>query len=67
MAHVPDAATATMIANLEANTGRTLAQWVGFAKRSGKAKHGELVAWLKAEGLTHKELVGWLKQAYGEG
>jgi hypothetical protein len=53
MANDPDAATATMIANLEANTGKTLARWVGLAKRSGKAKHGELVAWLKAEGLTH--------------
>lgn len=49
-----DAATAKMIANLEANTGKQLADWIGLAKGSGQTKHGQLVAWLKAEqGLTH--------------
>ena len=49
-----DAATAKMIANLETNTGRSLAHWVSLAKGSGQAKHGQMVAWLKAEqGLTH--------------
>lgn len=49
-----DAATAKMIANLETNTGRSLADWVSLAKGSGQAKHGQMVAWLKAEhGLTH--------------
>ncbi|MBB5660012.1 DUF4287 domain-containing protein [Brevundimonas halotolerans] len=49
-----DAATATMIANLEANTGKSLDQWIALARASGQAKHGQLVAWLKAEqGLTH--------------
>lgn len=49
-----DAATATMIANLEANTGKSLDQWIAVARASGQAKHGQLVAWLKAEqGLTH--------------
>ena len=49
-----DAATAKMIANLEANTGRSLADWVALAQGSGQAKHGQMVAWLKGEqGLTH--------------
>ena len=49
-----DAATAKMIANLETNTGRSLADWVSLAKGSGQAKHGQMVAWLKSEqGLTH--------------
>jgi hypothetical protein len=43
-----------MIANLEKNTGKSLTQWTSLAARSGKAKHGELVSWLKSEhGLTH--------------
>lgn len=50
----PDTQTASMIANLKANTGKSIDQWTGIARRSGKAKHGELVKWLKAEqGLTH--------------
>lgn len=49
-----DAATASMIANLEANTGRSLADWTALAKGSGHTKHGQMVAWLKADhGLTH--------------
>lgn len=49
-----DDATRTMIANLEARTGTTMAQWVERVGSSGKAKHGEIVAWLKAEhGLSH--------------
>lgn len=54
MASDPDAATATMVANLKTNTGKSLDQWVQLARSSGRAKHGELVAWLKTEqGLTH--------------
>lgn len=49
-----DAATAKMIANLEANTGESLDQWVAAAKASGHGKHGQIVAWLKADhGLGH--------------
>jgi hypothetical protein len=49
-----DTATAKMIANLEANTGKSLDQWIGMARASGHAKHGQMVAWLKADqGLTH--------------
>lgn len=49
-----DDATKTMIANLEAKTGTSMAEWVKRVGASGKAKHGEVVAWLKGEhGLTH--------------
>ena len=50
----PEEQVATMAANLAANTGKTLDQWVSIVKRSGKSKHGEVVSWLKAEhGITH--------------
>ena len=42
-----DDATKTMIANLEAKTGVTVAEWTTRIGRSGLAKHGELVSWLK--------------------
>ena len=49
-----DEATKTMIANLEAKTGVTVAEWTTRIAKTGKSKHGELVAWLKSEhGLTH--------------
>lgn len=49
-----DDATRTMIANLEAKSGRSLADWVKAVEASGKGKHGEVVAWLKTEhGLGH--------------
>ncbi len=54
MAKSPDEMTATMIANLAEKTGKTLEQWVKLAAKSGLAKHGELVSWLKAEhGIGH--------------
>ncbi|HEY6554971.1 MAG TPA: DUF4287 domain-containing protein [Vicinamibacteria bacterium] len=50
----PEDATASMIANLENKTGRSLAAWLKLAKASGKTRHGELVDWLKSEhGMTH--------------
>lgn len=49
-----DAATATMIRNLEEKSGKTLAQWVALVKGMGPKKHGEVVAALKAtHGLGH--------------
>lgn len=49
-----DDATKTMITNLESKTGTPMTEWVARVAGSGKAKHGEVVAWLKAEhGLTH--------------
>lgn len=35
--------------NLEAQTGKNQAQWIALANQQAFAKHGELVAWLKAE------------------
>lgn len=49
-----EAETAKMIANLEAKTGRSFADWIAAAKASRHQKHKALVDWLKAEqGLTH--------------
>jgi predicted transport protein len=49
-----DAATETMIRNLEEKTGRGLDEWVGVVRKSGLEKHGEIVKLLKAEhGFTH--------------
>ena len=49
-----DRAWATMVANLERNTGRSLDAWVAVVHASGIEKHAQVVAMLKAEhGLTH--------------
>jgi hypothetical protein len=54
MADKIQAATASMIQNLEAKTGRSMAEWVALARGSGKPKHGEIVAFLKSEhGIGH--------------
>ena len=42
-------AEASQWKNLEAQTGKTQAQWLALANQQAFAKHGELVAWLKAE------------------
>jgi len=40
--------------NLQATTGHTMPEWLGIVEKAGIEKHGEIVAWLKAEhGLTH--------------
>jgi hypothetical protein len=54
MANAVDAATATMIANYEKNTGKPLEAWVALARKQKLAKHGEIVKWLKEKhGLGH--------------
>lgn len=53
MAKSPADAEASMIENLKEKTGKSLEQWVKIAAASKKAKHGEIVAHLKGEGLTH--------------
>jgi hypothetical protein len=54
MAGSPDDAAAAMIANLPEQTGRSLEQWITVVKKSGLAKHGEIVKMLKSEhGVTH--------------
>ena len=35
--------------NIEARTGRPFEAWVELARSSGKARHAEIVAWLKSE------------------
>jgi hypothetical protein len=50
----PDAMANAMIVNLKAKTGKTLEQWIAIAKKSGAAKHGEIVNLLKSDhGMTH--------------
>lgn len=49
-----DAATATMIKNLEGKTGMPLSRWLTIVKEMGPLKHGEVVSALEARhGLTH--------------
>lgn len=53
MGKVEDA-TATMIANLEAKTGKSMEAWVKIVQAQKLAKHGEMVAFLKSKhGLGH--------------
>ena len=50
----PASAAATQLANIEAATGTTVAEWTTRARAAGKAAHGEILGWLKTEhGLTH--------------
>src|SRR5437763_9031638 len=50
----PEEALADMIAGLKEKTGRSLEEWLLLIRGSGRVKHGEIVASLKAEhGLTH--------------
>ncbi|GJL92391.1 DUF4287 domain-containing protein [Hyphococcus sp.] len=54
MAKSPEDMAAAMIANLKANTGKTLEQWLAVAKKSGAQKHGQVVKFLKDQhGMTH--------------
>lgn len=48
-----DKSMATMISNLEKNTGHDLDWWIDLANGSGREKHGEVVAFLKSHGLGH--------------
>lgn len=54
MPPTPEEQAATMIANLEKNTGVKLAGWLDRARAAGTDKHGVIVKHLKTEhGLTH--------------
>jgi len=54
MAKSPEDAAASMIANMKEKTGKTLSEWTAVAKKSGKARHGEIVSHLKSgHGLGH--------------
>jgi hypothetical protein len=50
----PDEAVRSQIRNIEAKTGRSIEEWTTLVRASGRAKHGEVMTWLKSEhGLTH--------------
>lgn len=49
MAKSPEETLQTMIANLKANTGKSLEDWVAIAKKKKLAKHGEIVSFLKSD------------------
>ena len=54
MTKTPDDALATMIANYAKNTGKPLEAWIALARKSGLAKHGEIVKMLKEKhGMGH--------------
>ncbi|MGQ0738344.1 MAG: DUF4287 domain-containing protein [Bacteroidota bacterium] len=63
-----DKATQTQIANIEKNTGKKLEEWIAIVKKSGFAKHGELVNFLKEKhGFTHgnaNTVVHFAKQSH---
>ena len=44
-----EAAIATFERNIEAQTGKSVAAWADLARAEGLAKHGQIVAWLKAD------------------
>jgi hypothetical protein len=44
-----DDATATMIANFPARTGRSLDDWVKLVRTSGRTRHGEIITMLKTD------------------
>lgn len=54
MSSSPEEMTVKMIANLRANTGKALPQWLQIVQASGLDKHGAIVKLLKTEhGMTH--------------
>jgi hypothetical protein len=54
MSKSPEELADAMIANMKEKTGKTLPQWIAVAKKSGAAKHGEIVRILKSDhGMTH--------------
>jgi predicted transport protein len=63
-----DKATQTQIANIEKSTGKRLDEWIAIVNKSGFAKHGELVSFLKEKhGFTHgnaNTVVHFAKQSH---
>ena len=50
----PEQATQTQLRNIERDTGRSVAAWADVVRSAGKERHGEVLAYLKAEHrLTH--------------
>lgn len=49
-----DAATQTMIGNLQKNTGKSLEEWIDIVQSEKLNKHGEILKWLKEKhGFSH--------------
>jgi predicted transport protein len=49
-----DAATQTMIDNLQKNTGKSLEEWIGIVAKQNLEKHGQIVKFLKeSHEFTH--------------
>ena len=67
----PQKALETQLKNIQARTGKSLDELIAFIRKSGLAKHGEIVAHLKAElGLGHGDantLAHTAKQAASPG
>ena len=63
-----DKAYATQIANIEKSTGRKLNEWIAIVNKSGFAKHGELINFLKEKhGFTYgnaNTVVHFAKQSH---
>jgi predicted transport protein len=63
-----DKAIQTQITNIENNTGKKLDEWIKIVNKSGFAKHGELVSFLKEKhGFTHgnaNTIVHFAKQSH---
>jgi predicted transport protein len=54
MAKSPEEQIASMVANMKANTGKSMDEWVKIAKASKLEKHGEICTMLKKDhGLGH--------------
>jgi hypothetical protein len=50
----PEEGMASLLRNLEANTGKSIDVWIATAKATGQTKHGQIVAILKKDhGLSH--------------
>lgn len=68
--NIIDKAVATQLANIEKRTGKTLAELLDIVKASGLAKHGQIVAMLKADlGMGHGDanLIAHRHKAAAEG
>jgi predicted transport protein len=63
-----DKATQTQLANIEKSTGKKIDDWIAIVNKSGFAKHGELVNFLKEKhGFTHgnaNTVVHFAKQSH---
>jgi hypothetical protein len=53
-ANSPEEGMASLIRNLEANTGKSIDDWIAIARATAETKHGQIVALLKKDhGLSH--------------